>query len=64
MFKTEVRTRNRTRDLPKKGSAFILCSDHWTYVPQCLSASVPAGKTDPMGARVMYSVKAPAGDMV
>ena len=24
-------------------------------------ATVPAGKTDPMGARVMYSVKAPAG---
>ena len=24
--------------------------------------TVPAGKTDPMGARVMYSVKAPAGD--
>ena len=23
-------TRNRTRDLPKKGSAFILSSDHWT----------------------------------
>ena len=23
-------TRNRTRDLPKKGSAFIPSSDHWT----------------------------------
>ena len=23
-------TRNRTRDLPKKGSAFITSSDHWT----------------------------------
>ena len=34
MFKTQVRTRNRTRDLPKKGSAFILSSDHWTYVVQ------------------------------
>ena len=23
-------TRNRTQDLPKKGSASITCSDHWT----------------------------------
>ena len=23
-------TRNRTRDLPKQGSAFIMSSDHWT----------------------------------
>ena len=26
-------TRNRTRDLPKKGSAFITSSDHWTRRP-------------------------------
>ena len=32
MFETQGRTRNRTRDLPKKGSAFILSSDHWTSV--------------------------------
>ena len=30
MFETQGRTRNRTRDFPKKGSAFILSSDHWT----------------------------------
>ena len=30
MFETQGRTRNRTRDLPKKGSAFILSSDHRT----------------------------------
>ena len=30
MFETQGRTRNRTRDLPKKGSAFITSSDHWT----------------------------------
>ena len=32
MFETQGGTRNRTRDLPKKGSAFILSSDHWTYM--------------------------------
>ena len=36
MFETQGGTRNRTRDLPKKGSAFILSSDHWT-----LNAGVP-----------------------
>ena len=30
MFETQGGTRNRARDLPKKGSAFILSSDHWT----------------------------------
>ena len=30
MFETQGGTRNRTRDLPKKGSAFILSSDHRT----------------------------------
>ena len=30
MFETHGGTRNRTRDLPKKGSAFITSSDHWT----------------------------------
>ena len=30
MFETQGGTRNRTRDLPKKGSAFITSSDHWT----------------------------------
>ena len=30
MFETQEGTLNRTRDLPKKGSAFILSSDHWT----------------------------------
>ena len=36
VFETQGGTRNRTRDpaetLPKKGSAFILSSDHWTYL--------------------------------
>ena len=32
MFETQGGTRNRTRDLPKKGSAFITSSDHWTAV--------------------------------
>ena len=32
MFETQGGTRNRTRDLPKKGSAFITSSDHWTGV--------------------------------
>ena len=30
MFETQGGTRNRTQDLPKKGSAFITSSDHWT----------------------------------
>ena len=30
MFETQGGTRNRTRDLPKKGSAFVTSSDHWT----------------------------------
>ena len=30
MFETQGGTQNRTRDLPKKGSAFITSSDHWT----------------------------------
>ena len=30
MFETQGGTRNRSRDLQKNGSAFILCSDHWT----------------------------------
>ena len=30
MFETQGGARNRTRDLPKKGSAFITSSDHWT----------------------------------
>ena len=30
VFETQRGTRNRTRDLQKKGSAFILSSDHWT----------------------------------
>ena len=30
VFETQGGTRNRTRDLPKKGSAFIMSSDHWT----------------------------------
>ena len=34
MFETQGRTRIRARDLPKKGSAFITSSDHWTKVPQ------------------------------
>ena len=34
MFETQERTRNRTRDLPKKGSAFILSSDHWSNTPR------------------------------
>ena len=35
MFETQGGTQNRTRDLQKKGSAFITSSDHWTIiVPQ------------------------------
>ena len=30
MFETQGGTRNRARDLLKKGSAFITSSDHWT----------------------------------
>ena len=30
VFETQGGTRNRTQDLPEKGSAFILSSDHWT----------------------------------
>ena len=29
MFETQEGTRNRTRELQKKRSAFILSSDHW-----------------------------------
>ena len=32
MFETQGGTRNRTRDRPKKGSAFITSSDHWTLM--------------------------------
>ena len=32
MFETQGGTRNRTRDLQKKASAFILSSDHWTLL--------------------------------
>ena len=42
MFETQGGTRNRTRDLPKKGSAFITSSDHWTCAPAsspCLCSS-------------------------
>ena len=35
MFETQGGTRNRTRDLPKKGSAFITSSDHWTAMCVC-----------------------------
>ena len=34
MFETQGGTRNRTRDLPKEGSAFITSSDHWTKMSQ------------------------------
>ena len=30
MLETQGGTRNRTRDLPKKGSAFVTSSDDWT----------------------------------
>ena len=44
MFEPQGRTRNRTQDLPKKGSAFITSSDHWTnsgpIVDQYVSAAV------------------------
>ena len=30
IHRIQGRTRNRTRDLPKKGSAFMLSCDHWT----------------------------------
>ena len=40
MFETQGRTRNRTRDLPKKGSAFILSSDHWTKPRMCVCVCV------------------------
>ena len=33
MFETQGGTRNRTRDLPKKGSAFILSSDMCCMIP-------------------------------
>ena len=39
-------TRNRARDLPKKGSAFITSSDHWTR--KCLCSS-PTGTTQNPG---------------
>ena len=35
MFETQGGTRNRARDLPKKGSAFILSSNHWTTCNVC-----------------------------
>ena len=31
-YETQGGTRNRTRDLPKRGSAFITSSDHWTKI--------------------------------
>ena len=36
MFETQGATRNRTRDLPKKG--FITSSDHWT-IKMCIDQS-------------------------
>ena len=38
MFETQGVTRNRTRDLAKKGSAFITSSDHWTIFCLCWMA--------------------------
>ena len=40
MFETQGGTRNRTRDLPKKGSAFITSSDHWTFLDVCGASDV------------------------
>ena len=42
-------TRNRTRDLPKKGSAFITSSDHWTL---CRGITRQVLATVPMRARL------------
>ena len=54
VFETQGRTRNRTRDLPKKGSAFILSSDHWTTLCKCMPLQA-------LGAGGMESVQcAPA----
>ena len=41
MFETQGGTRNRTRDLPKKGSAFITSSDHWTRMLDCRQGGCP-----------------------
>ena len=43
VFETQGGTRNRTRDLPRKGSAFILSSDHWMPHARCWCASSPPG---------------------
>ena len=40
MFETRGGTRNRTRDLPKKGSAFITSSDHWTMCWVCACVTI------------------------
>ena len=42
MFETQGGTRNRTRDLPKKGSAFITSSDHWTVCCSVTDHAMPA----------------------
>ena len=46
MFETQGGTRNRTQDLPKKGSAFITSSDHWMHcsAPRCGCAAVHHGE--------------------
>ena len=48
MFETQGRTRNRARDLPKKGSAFITSSDHWTNVGEAARMWEPV--YDPLDA--------------
>ena len=50
MFETHGGTRNRTRDLPKKGSAFVTSSDHWirtdvTGLPVLPQLCLPAPTT-------------------
>ena len=48
MFEIQGGTRNRTRDLPKKGSAFVTSSDRWTrrwggWVPYGIEGTAKAG---------------------
>ena len=44
MFETQGGMRNRTRDLHKKGSAFILSSNHWTCCGACIKEKKKTAK--------------------
>ena len=56
--KTQGGTRNRTRDLPNKGSAFITSSDHWTLVVMVVRAYASRGSRALLVCRAVLLIPA------